>query len=248
MKRVLVVWEDRYFEALHGVLKSALGRREGAPGDLRGQLAADTANTNSAFARYVRETWPRVRAVGTPHDPRALDHVVFVIDGDAIHRLIPETAKRPRTAADVPRWHQQAETAWVRFLLSHAGPDVAPTSVHGVVLRWSRESVVLAGWDGLSASAALDIDLDHDEVKKVLAACDPNPARVAPAGFTDHFRAPLDCLNSLRRARGIPALDKNATDVDDALRAMARSELPLLESRVPDIVRLAERVQSLIEG
>jgi hypothetical protein len=108
--------------------------------------------------------------------------------------------------------------------------------------------VVLAGWDGLSASAALDIDLDHDEVKKVLAACDPNPARVAPAGFTDHFRAPLDCLNSLRRARGIPALDKNATDVDDALRAMARSELPLLESRVPDIVRLAERVQSLIEG
>ena len=110
MKRVLVVWEDRYFIELHGILKAALARRETVPGALRSRLVAHSAHTNSAFARYVGETWPRVRTVGLPRDPKALDHVVFVIDGDAIHRLIPELAKRPRTAADVPRWHEHAET------------------------------------------------------------------------------------------------------------------------------------------
>jgi len=248
MKRVLVVWEDRYFDALHGVLKAALARRESVPGALRGQLAADSANTNSAFARYAGETWPRVSAVGTPRDPRPLDHVVFVIDGDAIHRLIPATAKRPRRASDVPRWHQEAEAAWNHYLHSQVGSRIASATVHGLVLRWSRESVVLAGWDGPSVSYALSIDVEHADVKKALAACDPNPLRVDPAGFTDHFRAPFDCLNNLRRARGIVALDKNDPEVDDALRSMARSELSLIESRVPDLTRLAERVRSLIEG
>lgn len=248
MKRVLVVWEDRYFDALHRVLTSALARRESVPGALRSQLAADSANTNSAFARYVGETWPRVSAVGTPRDPRPLDHVVFVIDGDAIHRLIPATAKRPTKASDVLRWHQEAEAAWSHYLHSKAGSRVASTTVHGLVLRWSRESVVLAGWDGPSVSDALSIDLENAEVKKALAACDPNPSRVDPAGFTDHFRAPFDCLNNLRRARGLGALDKNDPEVDDALRSMARSELSLIESRVPDLSRLAEQVQALIEG
>lgn len=248
MKRVLVVWEDRYFDALHGVLKAALARRESVPGALRSQLAADSANTNSAFARYAGETWPRVSAVGTPRDPRPLDHVLFVIDGDAIHRLIPVTAKRPSKAADVPRWHHEAEAAWSHYLRSQAGSRVASTTVHGLVLRWSRESVVLAGWDGPSVSAALSIDVEHADVKRALAACDPNPLRVDPARFTDHFRAPFDCLNNLRRARGIAALDKNDPEVDGALRSMPLSELSLIETRVPDLTRLAERVRSLIEG
>ena len=108
---------------------------------------------------------------------------------------------------------------------------------------------MLAGWDDPSASTRLSIDLGHPEVTKTLAACDPSPARVEAPAFTDHFRHPLDCLNSLRRAQGMAPLDKNDPDVGDALREMTRGELlPLIESRAPDLSRLAERVRSLIEG
>lgn len=246
MTRVLVVWEDDYADPLGLITRRLVRATAPGPSAIVPGLLFHTTRGNGAFERYVHRTWPAVRPTGLPRDPGFIDHLVCVIDGDRLHDLLTAEVPHPPTEVRaVGAWHAAAERAWQTYLhgkCDPAGPPLA--TVHGVVLRWSKESLLLAGYDQ-PAMDQLDILAERAEVAEALAACTPRPQDIDDALFTDTFRRPGVCLEILRKARGLGALHKNAPEIDDALRALDRESLMIVRSRVPDIGRVADLVWRL---
>jgi len=117
------------------------------------------------------------------------------------------------------------------------------------VLRWAKESLLLAGYDQPAMEAHIDVSAEHPDVAAALARCTPRPPQgVDDARFTDTFRHPSTCLKLLRTARGLGPLHRSSPDIDDALRALARESLPTIRARVPDIGRIAGLVWALHRG
>lgn len=246
MTRVLVVWEDDYAEPLGLITKRLVRATAPDPSAIVPGLLFHTTRGNGAFERYVQRTWPAVRPTGQPKDPGLIDHLVCVIDGDRLHDLMPaEVPHPPAEGRAVSVWHAAAERCWQTYLHAKCDPAGPPrASVHGVVLRWSKESLLLAGYDQ-PAMEDLAIPAEDADIAEALDACKPRPQDIEAALFTDTFRRPGVCLELLRKARGLGALHKNAPEIDDALRALGRDSLPVVRSRVPDMARIADLVWRL---
>jgi hypothetical protein len=247
MTRILVAWEDLYFEAMAALVKKVV-RATASPPDSAPTVLSFSPKGNGNFERYVHDTWPNVRGKGLSTAPGHLDHLVCVVDGDRLHDLLPAVAKRPSDPDAVAPWLAQAEvqfTTWLRERCPPSGPPA--TTVHGFVLRWSRESLVLAGYDQPSFAARLGVDVAQRTVADMLSEfCKPkHPNQVPPARFTDTFVRPAGCLQALRKAAGRPPIDKNAPDIDDVIRDLSKEGLAIVRSRVPDLDRFAALVTQL---
>ena len=66
MMRVLVVWEDLYFEPLALFLKRRLSHLIPTPNPPFPTLLFHTTKGQGAFSRYVQSTWPNARGKGLP--------------------------------------------------------------------------------------------------------------------------------------------------------------------------------------
>lgn len=180
-------------------------------------------------------------------NPGSIDHMVCVTDADKLSDLLrTHVPPPPKAAGDVAAWHSSTERAWnshLRNKCPQGGPPI--TSVHGVVLRWSKESVLLSGYDQPSFAQHLDCGVAVPEIERFLKKCNPVPSTVDGDGFSNHFRNPMQCLRGLRKAANLPELPKNAPQFEDALRKLGRESLGKLCERTPDISRLAELIWNL---
>jgi hypothetical protein len=174
-----------------------------------------------------------------------------VVDADRLHELKPVGAKpKPTDVTATDAWHEEAQRAWEAWLRSQCAPDGPPaTTVHGLVLRWAKESVLLAGFDQPAWARLLDLDLSTPAAQAELKRqCTPHPSKVRDDMFTNTFRRPLHCLQLVRQACKLSRLDKNDVTIDDTVSALARESLPTILARVPDLVRLTSMIWSLHQG
>ncbi|HWO24326.1 MAG TPA: hypothetical protein VNO30_36530 [Kofleriaceae bacterium] len=246
MTRVLVVWEDAHCESLGDLVKRAVNAHGAPDAVARPTVVRHTSRGNGAFSRYVHDTWPLARARGVPLDPRPIDHVICVVDADRLHEL-KVVAAPPSDTNATAAWHEEAERAWKGWLHSHCAPDGPPVAtVHGLVLRWAKESALLAGFDQPAWARLLDVEISAPATQAELRRqCKPHPSEISDAAFTNTFRRPLSCLQIVRQACKLSRLDKNDPTIDDALKALARESLPTVLARVPDLARLASLIWSL---
>lgn len=251
MTRVLVAWEDALCEPL-GLLANRTVSAMAPPGATSfPHIVRHSPKSNGQFDRYVSKTWSNACRNGMPVDPGPIDHLICVIDADRLHDLIGIT-KPPSEPTSVAAWHHEASSKWETWLRDRRDPaGPAPSTIHGVVLRWCKESFVLAGYDQPLATLHLRIDLAHVGTAALLVGeCQPDPAKVADAAFTDTFRKPRPCLDAMRKAQKLSPIAKNAPEIDDMLDALAkdRAGLAMLRARVPDLDRLAALIWTLHRG
>jgi hypothetical protein len=245
--RILVVWEDTYFQPMATIVNHAVTARRAAEDVATPRVLGHTTRSNTAFDRYVSTSWPNASVRGLPMDPGPIAHCVCVVDGDKLARLLPDAIPQPpRDPAGIAQWHATAERAWNEHRRGKNAPDgPAAERVHGVILRWSKESLLLAGYDQAGFAHHLSCHISTHAVAEVLKACTPPLDAVPPAAFSDTFRNPDQCLRSLRQAADREPLAKNAPQIDDALRRLARDSLTTLCARVPDLWRIADLVWQL---
>lgn len=244
MTRVLVVWEDEYYDGLERLVRRRLPALAPDPAAVAPFVAFHTSCGNSKFERYVASTWPRARRAGVPRAPGPIDHLVCVVDADKLRDLMPSLPARPVDRAQVPAWHAQLDAAWQQKLRTWVDPSVPASCVHGLVLRWSRESVLLAAFDRQPMRELLGFDSEHPDVQKYLAIdCVPSPLSLTSSGaFTDAFFHPYGCLERAFAKQGLTLPRKNDTTMDDVLRALAkdREHTQAVCTRVPDLDALVK--------
>lgn len=245
MTRVLVVWEDRYFETLSPFIKEQVAVRAPAGVVVYPKLLFHTAYGAGGFKHYVSVTWPLARAKGTPSDPGVIDHLVCVVDGDKLHEQVSAIPQAPAQVDAVEAWLAKAESDWQEHLRSFS--EKAPAStVHGLILCWNKESLVLAAYDRDAAKRPLGIDVQASGAQRFLAACKPPPASVRDELFSSTFRKPLNCLAELGKASASTTdLGKNAPAFDDTLKVLTRDDRAVVARRVPDLGRLADLIWRL---
>lgn len=234
MTRILVVWEDEYFQTLAGLVKRRVSALKPNDAQKFADVLHHTVYGQGSFERYVRSTWKMARVRGTPKSPGAIDHLICVVDGDL--------RNPPADSAEVSAWHADAEVKWRAELHAACDPSVPHTSVHGVVLRWAKESLLLAGYDCAPVRDRLKLELERAELDAFLKACDPSPSTIAATDFTNTFRKPLRCVNKMRKAIAEEEIKKNAIVIDDVLKLLAFDHHASIAERVPDLDRLAQLV------
>jgi hypothetical protein len=146
------------------------------------------------------------------------------VDGDKLVDVLPSVGAIPLGPSSVDEWHEKAEPLLLSELRCRC-EDAPVDTVHGIVLRWSKESVVLAAYDVATARSRLGIDLEEEKTAEFLAACAPPPASVADQDFTNTYRKPIRCIDGLRAARGLPAIGKGP-EHDDTLNALTAVRKP----------------------
>jgi hypothetical protein len=241
--RVLVAWEDHYCDALESVLKRSIAaeRRE-SDADAPVVLSLATRG-NGRFEKLVSDTWPNASAKGTPSSPGRIDHLVCVIDADKLHEIVSRV--RPPSAlgddlSAIVAWQRAAELAWNEHVRSWAASSSDPRTVHGALLCWSKESLVLAGFDQPAMKSQMGLSIDDEAVQSFVASCEPSPTRVEAATFSQRFRKPMSCLERLFEAQMLSFPAKGDATIDDALRALGRESLASLRDRVDSLRALTE--------
>ncbi len=207
-------------------------------------LVQYTLRGNAKFARHAEEMWPRAQALGTPNSPGRMEHLICVVDADKLVEVLPRVGAVPPRTADVPSWHASAEVRFIDHLRERAEH---PATVHGLVLRWAKESLTLAAYDRPATRSKLGIDPSHPGVQQFLAGCVPPPQDVADPVFTDHYQHPITCVDKLRKSQGLPAVGKG-TSMDDVLVALTAADIPVVCQRVPDVDRLVALAWQLAMG
>jgi hypothetical protein len=232
--RIAIAWEDEYFRPLERIL---LGRRAAVRPPTATEyleLVQYTLAGNGKFAAHVETMWPRAQARGTANNPGPLAHLVCALDADRLAELIPAVGQIPAEPANVAGWHASAETRLTEHLRARA---THPATVHGIVLRWAKESLTLAAYDLAAMKDKLGVDAAGPAVQRFLADCTPSPGGVPDGLFTDTFRKPVPCVDALREAQGLPGIGKGSS-LDDVLFALAPTEVDVVCRRVPDVDRL----------
>lgn len=243
MIRVLVCWEDRFHEALDLCLRRTLQHRRAAglalPEERR--LFFDDARGYGGFERYVREDWPRSSCKGLPRSGGPIHHLICVADADRASDCCGEDAP-PTLPAATRDWIERCNASWTRRL--RGATSVEPLHVHGRFLRWNKESLIIAGHDSAAAMRRLGCR-DLTALHRHLTACAPNPLLAMDEQFTDLFRRPGRCLAELVTAAGGRQPRKSDPTVDDALKEISGSMIARLCTRIPDLIGLAELVESV---
>jgi hypothetical protein len=240
MSRILVVWEDAHWQSLRLVVNRRLPKCQSDPQRSFPSVMFHTAKGNGNFERYVSVTWRNAARNGLPTSPGPIDHLVCVADGDRLHEVLASINPPPKSAPEVAAWHLKAEAEWQAYLRGLCDPSLSRDTVHSLILRWSKESLVLAGYDQAPLKEHLGIDSHSAEFQHAVAECSPPVATVAEGLFTDSYQRPLVCLGNVQEALRHPSVHKNSPEIDDALKDLANSHLDPVCRRVPDIDRLVD--------
>jgi hypothetical protein len=243
--RILIVWEDDNFESLGRIMVSRRGALRPMSQPDYPELLFHTARGNGNFVRYAGKTWRNIRAKGLPNNPGAIDHLICVVDADKLSQLLPSTGRLPAAPEDVSDWHKSAETVFVELIRQACRESsMPPDTVHGIALRWAKESVVLAAYDCYASKDKLGIDIERKEVAEFLAKCAPPPEQVKRSMFSNTYRHPVRCIDGLLKSQGLPVLGKGP-EYDDVLLALKGEDLGKVCERVPDVDRLVNLVWGL---
>ena len=244
--RALIVWEDANYESLAAIARRRLAIRRPSGIGVYPELLFHTARGNGKFLNYAASTWEKIRSKGLPNNAGPIDHLICVADGDRLADLVLGVTSPPEHANDVSGWLMTTEQSFEAHLRGGAGnSSVPPSTVHGVVLRWSKESLLLGAYDRAAMKEHLDVDVQCAPVQTFLQKCVPPPTTVPTSLFSDTYRHPMRCIHALRKAQGLHDVNKKAADIDDVLRALSGTDLTVVCDRVPDMDRVLDRVWSL---
>jgi hypothetical protein len=243
MNTVLVAYEDRYFEALDTVVRRV--GREVAPTNAPREACSVEGVTN--FPGFVQQSWPVYRDKGFPKAGKSRpNRLVCVADADKVVRQLQLAVSLP-PADGTDAWVEGANQAFTAYLRGRTYRD--PEAVHGVVLRWSLESLVIAAYDqpkAMEALAGFQGNHDADRMQAFLRRCGLYQAH--ELHFLDRYRDPQGCLVSLCAELGWPTLRKGDARRDEALKQMSGLALTTLIERAPDLVRIAALIREVAEG
>lgn len=237
---IVVAWEDTNYQGL----KCAFSRaRKRLPGREEFRLSYESLGGNTNCVRHVKNSWPKLRKFGKPRSG-PVDHIVYVLDADALGNIVP-TLEAPMGKSD--EWYPKT----VERLRDHLREltILDPDRIHVHLLRWAKESVLLAMHDQIQPIRRLigfDKEVDVSaRLSDLYQRCEPDPRQVADREFIETFRNTKKCQALLEQALGLPKLRKSDQRVDDAIDAFSASALEVLLRRIPDLRSLAEKVQAL---
>lgn len=196
------------------------------------------------FAGFVESQWPQFRKRGFPVAGKPRPRALFCIaDADVA------AAQLGLTAQSEPHddWIVEAEAEFTDFLRAKADK---PETVHGALLRWNQESLLIAVHDELEAMqrVAGPMPINQSALKDFLGQCTPCPSEVPDARFTNTFDKPQACLAELVRALGWRKLKKGDPRKGEVLRWSSANVLGKLVRRVPDLARIAARFHSIAQS
>lgn len=243
MKRVLICWEDAYFDGLARCLRRAR-RARAQDGAVDPALHSVSVLGNGGFAPYLRRTWPVARVRGIPRSGGPMDYVICIADADRAADCCG-IALPPPPPALTDAWTDAANQRWTEQLRREADDD--REQVFGRFLRWNKESLLIAGHDVPGALAQLSCR-DAVNLRRHLAVCDPSPLSLDDGAYVHRYRSPGRCLQDMLKAGKGPALSKGDKRLDDALGEIAEGALAALLARVPDLVGLAELLRDCAQS
>ena len=242
-RRVLVLWEDKYFDEWDKLLKRAVRHLDGRPI----VIEKDTARCNTGYAEYLKLTWPTARGVGLPRSG-PVDYLLCVADADGTRAICDEVDPAP--AVDSPatafdEWCRKVNEGWTQQL--RRTTDLDPDRVFGRVFRWSKESVLTACHDEQFKDVWAKIGkVDPTKLKGFLQECKPGPpATIEDVDLVNQMRKPQDCIRSGFEAVGVEWHGKNDIKVREAIDRASREHIDVLCRRLPDLAELAKTVIEL---
>lgn len=231
---VALLYEDEKYKQFDLLIRR-LRRASGGPPNLA--IEPIPAFGYGGFRKEIR----RLISYPLPRRPRVKPaHIVALADGDCPAQLVPGAPAPPPSASDQDAWCRALETAWHQRLTNDL-PTEDRARVHTVVLRWSRESVLIACPEALSSSGA-----DRAALDQFLAnQCKPDPRTVADADYVSTFTRPQDCLERAFTAFGRHF--KKNREGEDIFRRIAddHSLHARVLARVPDLRHLVDLLNRL---
>lgn len=239
---ILIAYEDHYYLALDKALRRVLKR--GSPLTIPREHVPVDGVTN--FRGFVATKWPLFQDKGFPTGgKRTMQALVCVADADKIAQQLSLTAAPSQ--GSTKSWVNAVEQEFTAFLRRETDQ---PDRVHGVVLRWSLESALIAGFDSPDAMkplAGLAL-VQPNAFESFLNSCEPNPRTGKDEDFVDTYRFPQRCLKQMEKSLGWRPLKKGDRRKDDALKWLVDHDLDRLVRRVPDLNRIAERIRTIAGG
>jgi hypothetical protein len=233
----LILYEDKYYETLHALIKRLRRERGAAPT----VLEASSVRGDGGFARELGPALGR-KLSSTRQRP---DRVICVADADRPENLVGDAAPRAPDGADrdeLDRWVRDLEGRWLERLRRDAKLDDEQLSRTRVgCLRWSKESVVIAS-PGVLERYAGD---RRSELQALLSRCEPDPRTVPDEEFLGAYdRSPARCVDAVvERVRG--ERYKKGRHDEDILSLYLdgdRASRDRAYARLPDLARLIDAV------
>jgi hypothetical protein len=242
--RAVLVYEDHEPSALHAVVRKTLNARFDASGRSGPwpELTHLSSKGVGNMSHVVGRQWPIYRRTGFPRGGHKPDALICIADADRLHEHIPGVAAPPPVPADTEAWRAEAERSLTAFLRGQAVVDAE--RIHGHLLRWNAESLLIAAYDHLDIASGLQ-PIDEGKLEEFLEACREQPLESQDYAFMSRHRRPTRCFDDLCSAVGLPRVPKTAKLRGDILRIAARRDLETLCARVPDLPRLADRILDL---
>lgn len=238
MTSTLIVYEDAYYDQIHGLVK-ALRKDLGRAGSiLEGEPGRGTGQFENVLGPLLRKPLKQTRA--------GPDRVICVADADRPSNLAG-TGAPPRpataTAGALDQWVLELERAWKTRLVATARLNADEQKrVEVICLRWSKESLLVACPDALLEYAAHRAE----EVRAVMAGCRPDPMDVDDPDFVAQYQSPGACMDAVLRAiSGEERKYKKGRDDEDILRDAIRPRRDRRDqvlARCPDLKRLIDRI------
>lgn len=241
--KIALVWEDRHFDGLRAVGRAAARQLRKEPPSLPpSHLFDDSIQGYGGLKSHVRRDWARMRAHGLPKSPGPIDHIIYVLDADVAHEFLDIDPLPGSESTD--SWHRLASQALEGRIRGWSTRD--PERAHGILLRWAKESLILAAHDIDEAIGLLNRDASVDRARESLYAdCSPDPRRVEDADFIETFRSTKQCMEVVQASFGLGKLRKSDSRTSEVLRKAAGSDIHRLLGRIPDLRALAEKIIAL---
>lgn len=240
MTRILILWEDKYCQKLDLCLRRILHSLPNASGQPI-EITRFGVQGNGGFEPFVRTTWHTAAGKGILKSNGPIDELICIADADRAASVCT-IEPPPAFPLTTDTWIGRANQSWTAKLRACA--TFASDRVHGLFLRWSLESLLIALHDVEPVLKKFDCR-DREGLTKYLASCDPHPNEIAAKDFVERFRAPAKCLDKMLDAAGAPHTRKGSVPREDALEIGSREALDRLKARVPDLVLAAEFVQKI---
>lgn len=249
MARVLVAVEDTYYQPMERIIRRACESEDGV--NLRHLVKFLPVQGDGGFGKFINRDFNIAISGGIPKFGK-VEGLCCILDADSAGRSLG-VDKPPIDSAGLEEWHESASEAFRAKLIGWGVPEDFP--LHGVLLRWNLESVILATYDRWwepNALRALGIQATNPSVKweERLKSCRLDPRSVEDTEFVSQWRSPGKCVNDLIQALGGGQLAKKDPRRTDLINAVTKhkSDLESILARLPDVAHAAKSISELVGG